>query len=55
MMRLDILGGVNTKQRPKDGKIWCIFGPRVFPLARVSDGEEKERDKFLTVEWDQIV
>lgn len=27
MMGLDILGGVNTKQRPKDGKIWCIFGP----------------------------
>lgn len=55
MMGLDIVGGVNTKQRPKDGKIWRISGPQVFSLARVSDAKEKERDKLPTVEWYQIV
>lgn len=56
MMRLDIIGRVNSKQRPKDGKIWHVFGARgVFPSVRISDGEEKERDKPRIVEQDQNV
>lgn len=41
-MGLDIIGGVHGEQRPKDEKIWHMFGAhRVFLSARISEGEKK--------------
>lgn len=54
-MGLDIISGVNSEQRPKDEKIWHMFGAqRVFLSSRISEGEKKERQS-QRAEQDQSV
>ena len=43
-MELDITDGINSEQRPKDGKIWPMFGAqRVVFSARKSGGNREAK------------